>query len=603
MRRPCRSIWYSLAIVLLVMVTASGVFGAGPLVTGVKVEGNEHVVADHILSVIQTRPGEPLDREQVRKDVEAIYSLGFFALVDVDLQPRPDGVEVSFVVRENPVVENIRFQGNTVFTEDQLKEAVFTSPGNVFNRVFFQHDLQRIKEKYQDEGYVLMRVADVAVDGGDIIVSIIEPRVDAVIIQGNTKTKTYVIERRLKLEKGDLFNARALRQSLNTLQGMGYFEDVSVGFEPTDDPALVTLVLTVEEKRTGRVTFNIGYGSSSGWQGGLGYEDPNWQGRGQKLDVGFDTGDDEEYWINFSDPYMDKKVYAWNVGFNKRTWDELDYNGSIENSDGSRTSKWAMEYDESSKSAFVGAGRKFGRNEEYHWYATLNWSESDIHVRSYDQRVIEELGYKDMDEFKNDRLLDGKVFSVTGKVQRTNMKEYSNYPHGDIEALTFEQALETLGGEYSFSKWWLETKYYAPILGIRDIFDSFGNLDEEENPIIFAARIRAGWSSGTIPWVELYSIGGDSTLRGYDSEYFKGDEMLLGNFELRLPVEDSFSLVVFYDTGKAWDSRDGESMSFSDLADDYGFGVRVKTPIGNIRLDVAEGDDETRTIFSMGELF
>jgi outer membrane protein insertion porin family len=79
--------------------------------------------------------------------------------------------------------------------------------------------------------------------------------------------------------------------------------------------------------------------------------------------------------------------------------------------------------------------------------------------------------------------------------------------------------------------------------------------------------------------------------------------MLLGNFELRLPVEDSFSLVLFYDTGRAWDSRDGESMSFSDLADNYGFGVRVKTPIGNIRLDVAEGDEETRTIFSMGELF
>ncbi len=602
MRRSCRNIGSSVLLLLMVMLMASGAFGAGPLVTGVQVQGNEHVVADHILSVIQTRGGDPLDRELLRKDVEAIYSLGFFALVDVDLQPRPDGVNVVFVIRENPVVENVGFQGNTVFTEDQLKEAVFTTPGNVFNRVFFQHDLQRIREKYQDEGYVLMRVEDVSVTEGNILVTIIEPRVESIIIQGNTKTETYVIERRLKMKPGDLFNSKSLRKSLNTLQGMGYFEDVSVGFEPTEDPAMVTLVLTVEEKRTGRVTFNIGYGSSSGWQGGLGYEDPNWHGRGQHLNVGFDTGDREEYWASFSDPYMDKEVYAWNVGFTKRTWDELDYHGSVEEN-GSRTSKWAMEYDESAKAAYIGLGRKFGRNEEYHWYATLDWKESDIAVRSYDIGVIQELGYDTIEDFKNDRLLDGKVFSITGKVQRTNMAEYSAYPRGDIESLTVEQALETLGGEYSFTKWWLEAKYYTPILGVRDVIGSLGSLNEEENPIIFAARVRAGWSSGTLPWVELYSLGGDSTLRGFDSEYFKGDEMLLGNFELRLPVEDSFSLVLFYDTGKAWDSRDGESMSFSDLADNYGFGVRVKTPIGNIRLDVAEGDDETRTIFSMGELF
>jgi outer membrane protein insertion porin family len=55
-------------------------------------------------------------------------------------------------------------------------------------------------------------------------------------IQGNKRTKTYVIEREIKLKKGDLFNSTILRHSLNKLQGMGYFEDVNVGFEPSETP-------------------------------------------------------------------------------------------------------------------------------------------------------------------------------------------------------------------------------------------------------------------------------------------------------------------------------------------------------------------------------
>ena len=61
--------------------------------------------------------------------------------------------------------------------------------------------------------------------------------------------------------------------------------------------------------------------------------------------------------------------------------------------------------------------------------------------------------------------------------------------------------------------------------------------------------------------------------------------------------------MIFYDTGKAWKKSLGESFSFSDLASDKGVGIRVKTPIGNLRLDFAQGDDETQTNFGFGEMF
>ena len=64
------------------------------------------MVADHILSVVGTRVGDPLQREQLQRDVEAIYGLGFFSFVDVGLRTIA-GAGVTYKVQENPVVEAV----------------------------------------------------------------------------------------------------------------------------------------------------------------------------------------------------------------------------------------------------------------------------------------------------------------------------------------------------------------------------------------------------------------------------------------------------------------------------------------------------------------
>ena len=51
------------------------------------------------------------------------------------------------------------------------------------------------------------------------------------LIQGNKRTKTQVIRREIKLKEGELFNVVHFRHQLGKLQGLGYFEDVNVGFD------------------------------------------------------------------------------------------------------------------------------------------------------------------------------------------------------------------------------------------------------------------------------------------------------------------------------------------------------------------------------------
>lgn len=567
---------------LVVMLFASlSTAEAAPEVTMLEVDGNDQIVTQHILGVVDTKIGEPMDQDTLRKDIEAIYGLGFFSYVDAMVDSHMDGAKITYVVTENPVVEEVQFIGNTVYSDEDLAKQVFTAPGTVFNRVFFRHDLQRIKEKFQDDGYVMMRVKDVEVDGGLVKVYIMEPRIGEIVIQGNRRTKTYVIKRAINLKEGDLFNSMILRHAINKVRGLGYFEDVSVGFEPSaDNPDDMDLILTVQEQKTGKISFSMSHGSSSGWGGGIGYSDSNLSGRGVTLDVGFELGDYEKYWGSLSSSYMDEKVFAWKIGVYSREFEDRSY---WDRSMGLNSE--LFEYDEKRKGGYIGAGRKFKGDDKLSWFLTLDWHDSDVSFKT---------GSKDIfDQVTSNGGTGGTTFSATAQVSRNNIDPYLSYRKGDLQSIAVEQAMKFMGGDWNFTKYWFEGKFFMPIVGMEDFLDL---RLKKDNPMLFAARIKAGSSAGSLPWIERYDLGGSTTLRGYDSGQFKGEELLLGNFELHLPVEDAFALVLFYDVGNT-------ELSFSDMKDNYGLGVRVKTPMGNLRLDYATGDDDSQFHFGFGDIF
>ena len=59
--------------------------------------------------------------------------------------------------------------------------------------------------------------------------------------------------------------------------------------------------------------------------------------------------------------------------------------------------------------------------------------------------------------------------------------------------------------------------------------------------------------------------------------------MLVGNIEYLYPIVDFIKGAVFYDTGNVW--RKMSDFASGDFKSGFGFGVRVKTPIGPMRLD------------------
>ena len=112
-----------------------------------------------------------------------------------------------------------------------------------------------------------------------------------------------------------------------------------------------------------------------------------------------------------------------------------------------------------------------------------------------------------------------------------------------------------------------------------------------------------------IPSPLLFRTGGDTTVRGYafDSLGVKlgnatvgGRYYAVGSTELIRWIGESWGLATFIDAGNATDE-----VSNFHFAVGYGAGVRVRTPLGPFRLDVAYGRDshEVRLHFSVGLSF
>ncbi len=188
-----------------------------PLVVGVAVTGNTHVPSDQILAVVRTKVGQPFDPQTVTADLRAINDLGYFAdQAPPVIAQRPDGVSVTFRVIENPVVTNIRFQGDKTVTADTLTALMDTSVGGVFNLKTYQEDVLKINSYYDKIGFggqVPSHVTDVSIDPAGVLTLTIQ--------EGLTVRHVVIVQ---QPDADPVLPARLVAASLVTKEGSAYSE-------------------------------------------------------------------------------------------------------------------------------------------------------------------------------------------------------------------------------------------------------------------------------------------------------------------------------------------------------------------------------------------
>ncbi|MDD3446358.1 MAG: outer membrane protein assembly factor BamA, partial [Zavarzinia sp.] len=144
----------SLAVGLVVtpvafaQVPGSGTEAVAPIVSGIRVEGNQRVESETVISYMQIRAGDRFDPIKVDLSLKALYATGLFG----DVQIRAEGNDLVVTVVENPIINRVVLEGNRKLSEDQLTKELQVKPRVIFTRSKVQSDVQRMLELYRRAG-------------------------------------------------------------------------------------------------------------------------------------------------------------------------------------------------------------------------------------------------------------------------------------------------------------------------------------------------------------------------------------------------------------------------------------------------------------------
>jgi translocation and assembly module TamA len=163
----------------------------------------------------------------------------------------------------------------------------------------------------------------------------------------------------------------------------------------------------------------------------------------------------------------------------------------------------------------------------------------------------------------------------------------------------------------------LETRGAAQILGSNTNFLQFlvngDGLIPLPGRFSLLMRVEGGTtvadSLGDLPPSVRFFAGGDRSVRGYayqslgpkdaNGDVTGGKHLLVGSIELEKAIAKIFGVAAFYDVGNAFNSLD-----HIDLQQGVGLGIRLYTPVGPIRLDLARQvgvkDPDFRIHFTVG---
>lgn len=547
-------------------------------ITAIVVQGNENISMDLLISQIASNLGDVFSKENMEKDMKAVYDLGYFKDVRIKLESFRDGYKVVFVVVENLPIKEINIEGNTIVSEEEMREVMVLQKGQIFSQKILKNDVDRISQLYKDRGYLLINIKDINFDEeGKLWIKISEGRLEKIVIEGNDKTKEKVITREINIEPGDLFNFETARKSLQNIYNLGYFEDVNMKLEPGSEEDSIILVIKVIEKNTGKFGIGAGYNSEEGLMGFTSYEENNLFGGGQKIHAKVELGGRTTYKLSFLEPWLGDTP----TSFGFEAYD------TIKHKEDKEEEVILAEYDEERLGGRLIIGRKISDSVK-------------LGLEFKVERVTHDLISGTLPEDTDEGLTNSLVPTFSYDTRDNVFEPTSGWYH----SFSLEKAGGFLGGDYDFTKYNLTLRAYISTQFIEDIVDigSIKKITDNLSKGVLALRAMGGMADTDLPSFAAYQVGGMNTVRGYDFGEFSGDKSLVFNVEYRFPLAENFQAVLFADWGQAWDYE--ESIDFEDLKFGRGVGIRFDTPLGPIRLDYGINEEGVgKTYFSIGHTF
>jgi outer membrane protein insertion porin family len=120
----------------------------GAVIRHIVVHGTQRIEPGTVLSYVSVKEGDTYDRLADDRSLKTLFATGLFA----DVKTAWDGSTFTIDVVENPIINQIVFEGNDKVSEKDLTKEVQLKPRTVFTRAKVQGDVQRIIELYRRNG-------------------------------------------------------------------------------------------------------------------------------------------------------------------------------------------------------------------------------------------------------------------------------------------------------------------------------------------------------------------------------------------------------------------------------------------------------------------
>jgi outer membrane protein insertion porin family len=424
-------------------------------------------------------------------------------------------------------------------------------------------------------------------------------------IKGNTKTNDEVYRRELRQFESSLYSEKNINRSKIRLQRLKYVNQVEVEKKIINESmGIMDINFLLEETQSGEFKVGAGYSDSSGAVFNIKVQQDNFLGKGNNVSLELEKSSYKKLFR-----YRNTDPYFTNNGISKSTslvFSETDVSSTSTAAYISDTIAYGVNYN-----IPISETRSYGYGAELVFTDYTTTIGSPLNVTSFiDKHGSSHLGFLFNANISEDTR-DRTVYATVGNRQ---ILTSNLYVPPDLD---YSYASIKFTGEYN-------TPYK---LNFIDIFDW---------NTVFSVKPQLGIGTGltgssSLPFHDKFFAGGDSTVRGFDSNSLgplrnnttctaKTCDAVGGDFMVALQNswvfppppflgadKRVFRASLFLDIGNVFE--DVSDFSYSDLRGSYGVQFNFRTPVGAVSMGFVDafksktGDDTKPVIFSLGGAF
>ncbi|HJZ24249.1 MAG TPA: outer membrane protein assembly factor BamA [Candidatus Babeliales bacterium] len=486
--------------------------------------------------------------------------------IDIDIDPETQNIILTFEIEEGDryVIDKISAPGTDTVPEQYLLAMLPIRPGMYYSRDGITNSIKRLELIWGDYGYIFAHIEPSIQPNEDektVSLSFFSELGDQVYlnkinIRGNTKTRDKIIRRKILLDEGELLTQNRMNASKRNVASLGYFdprEGVNWKIRRLNKEE-ADLDLILKETKTGHFGAQLGFGGSGAdWQSPISgmsvkaeLSDTNLFGSGVHLNLSTTYSKDEQTaMLHVAQPWLfDKPLLgAFDIYHRRPVYDELRHVKTVHQK-------------------LTGGSITFGcitqsKNQLFHDVNIL--FSSGVEDIKYDRPAIALLE-NPLERAQYQHILDQEFRPGTFAFVSTKMEQDTrNHPihtmYGHRWKFATKFAIPTFGNNIGFYKIELDASWFTPLIAEYDlIFRIHGYFG-----------ISAPFKNRTVPFGDLFHIGGQTSVRGFlfgqIGPQFLGDTIggakaFFWNAELVAPITADMNMkaVVFYDGGTGFDN-------------------------------------------------